>query len=294
MHSDMITAMPRATAISQDEQARMVELYAAGLSCHEVGREVGRAATTVRNALIRAGVATRLKYAPDGQVTAEERQQIVEMYATGMSCRTVGDAVGRGSRTVWRILLEEGVQPRKPRRAQEAPVGERFQRWTVLGPDTAKGQRQGMALYWLCRCDCGAEHNVRAESLRNGSSRACSPCARSRHETPGPLGSWYWSSVLTKAASRGLAVEVGPAYLVELFDQQGGRCALTGVALTLTRGFTRKKGAQTASLDRIDSALGYLPGNVQWVHKDVNRMKNVYGEDYFVEVCRAVAAWRSA
>ncbi len=47
---------------------------------------------------------------------------------------------------------------------------------------------------------------------------------------------------------------------------------------------------KTASLDRIDSRLGYEPGNIQWVHKDVNQMKWHLSNDRFIEVCRAVVA----
>jgi hypothetical protein len=44
----------------------------------------------------------------------------------------------------------------------------------------------------------------------------------------------------------------------------------------------------TASLDRIDSSLGYVRGNVQWLHKDVNWMKNTLDQDRFIELCKAI------
>lgn len=43
------------------------------------------------------------------------------------------------------------------------------------------------------------------------------------------------------------------------------------------------------SIDRIDSSEGYLKGNVQLLHKDVNMAKQQYSQDYFVEMCKAVA-----
>lgn len=42
------------------------------------------------------------------------------------------------------------------------------------------------------------------------------------------------------------------------------------------------------SIDRIDSSVGYVEGNMQWVHKDVNRMKQEFSESYFIETCRLV------
>ena len=63
-------------------------------------------------------------------------------------------------------------------------------------------------------------------------------------------------------------------------------CALSGVKLIMPT----SKNKATASLDRIDSTKDYTLDNVQWVHKDINRMKNVYTQEYFIEMCKRVAS----
>lgn len=73
----------------------------------------------------------------------------------------------------------------------------------------------------------------------------------------------------------------------ELYEQQGGRCALTGWDITLTAPTIVEV---TGSLDRIDSLLNYTIDNTQWVHKDVNLSKNVHSQEYFIEMCRAITA----
>jgi hypothetical protein len=73
----------------------------------------------------------------------------------------------------------------------------------------------------------------------------------------------------------------------EIYEVQGGLCALTGEPLTFKN--LNKGTDQTASLDRIDSSLGYVEGNVQWVHKDVNLMKNVLSQARFIELCSLVS-----
>ena len=45
----------------------------------------------------------------------------------------------------------------------------------------------------------------------------------------------------------------------------------------------------TASLDRIDNSKGYLKGNVQWVHKDVNMAKGTMKNDSFIAMCKTIA-----
>ncbi len=101
-----------------------------------------------------------------------------------------------------------------------------------------------------------------------------------------------WNGVITGARSRGLEVEIGKAYALALFRKQEGRCALSGLPI----GFGRKgdwapgrKVQGTASLDRINSALGYVAGNVWWLHRDVNKMKMDLPSALFVEMCCRVA-----
>jgi hypothetical protein len=45
----------------------------------------------------------------------------------------------------------------------------------------------------------------------------------------------------------------------------------------------------SASLDRIDSSIGYIDGNVQWLAGKVNMMKQSYTQEEFIEMCVAVA-----
>lgn len=73
--------------------------------------------------------------------------------------------------------------------------------------------------------------------------------------------------------------------LWNLFEKQERKCAMTGLGLTL-RGYGKPPG--TASVDRIDSSKGYTKDNIQWVHKDVNKMKMDFTKEYFIEVCRLI------
>ena len=54
----------------------------------------------------------------------------------------------------------------------------------------------------------------------------------------------------------------------------------------------RAPNAVSASLDRIDNTKGYVAGNVQWLHKDINWMKGRFTQPRFLALCRAVALHR--
>lgn len=68
-------------------------------------------------------------------------------------------------------LRKQGVDLDRRHRV-ELPVNKRFGRWLVL----AEAPRKGKVRYWFCRCDCGTEKAVNAESLRYGTSTGCAGC----------------------------------------------------------------------------------------------------------------------
>ena len=79
-------------------------------------------------------------------------------------------------------------------------------------------------------------------------------------------------------------------YAFQLFISQQQKCALSGQEIFLSE----KEKNTTASLDRIDSNQGYEVGNVQWVHKDLNIMKNQISEQEFKQFCKLVSEKENA
>jgi len=93
-------------------------------------------------------------------------------------------------------------------------------------------------------------------------------------------------------------IEIDEAYLEQLWEEQGHRCAITGIELELIR-VPKDKGhlqanffrrLHQASIDRIDSFKGYIPGNVQFVSTPVNVAKSNMSRSEFVQLCRLVVA----
>jgi hypothetical protein len=97
----------------------------------------------------------------------------------------------------------------------------------------------------------------------------------------------YWIRLTNSADVRGIEFQLTIDYLEALYESQQFRCALTGFLIDF--GQTHRD-IWSASVDRIDPNLCYTPGNVQWVHKDVNRMKWAFSQDDFIEICSAVVA----
>ena len=167
-------------------------------------------------------------------------------------------------------------------------VGKKFGRLTVL--DSVKIKKR---LYWFCLCDCGNEITTLASSLNRGFTRSCGCIKRevvSRRNIAGYKGieeltGSYLSSVIRNAKIRNIEHNITKEYLWDLFLKQDKKCALSGVLLTFgNKGLPNT----TASLDRIDSSIGYIEGNVQWTHKNVNRAKMELSNKDFIEMCKQV------
>lgn len=73
-----------------------------------------------------------------------------------------------------------------------------------------------------------------------------------------------------------------------LFEEQGGRCALSNQPISLTSDQKRYYYG-TASLDRKDSSKHYTLDNVWWIHKTINHMKMDYTLDEFIKMCVLIA-----
>ena len=109
----------------------------------------------------------------------------------------------------------------------------------------------------------------------------------------GEITTRVWNQIRAGALRRDLEFSVTPEYCWEVFLQQRRKCALTGVKLTFPKRTTSVKSSRwkferTASLDRINSNRGYVPGNVRWTHKRVNVMRSDQTDDEFFMWCNLV------
>lgn len=149
----------------------------------------------------------------------------------------------------------------------------------------------------VCKCLlCGKEDfSTLPYNLKRGRTTSCG-CRRDQYEKMrGENHAQYtgykeirgkkWSDYQNKAQKRGLVFDLDIQKAWELYETQDRKCALTGLPLQ----HHHYNGGGTASLDRINSTKGYTLENVQWVHKDVNKMKMDFPQDRFLEICQLVS-----
>lgn len=181
--------------------------------------------------------------------------------------------------------------------------GEHFDKLTVI---ELFGKDKNGKVAYLCQCQCGKQRVVRRSYLLSGRTKSCGCGKRlassltgkkyihlaneACRQFVGDLSGALWKRIEFNASIRKLKLEITKEYAWELFLKQNKKCALTGLDLYMNPHHINRNKV-TASLDRIDSSQGYVLGNVQWIHKDVNRMKNDFPEIRFREICRLVTKY---
>lgn len=172
-------------------------------------------------------------------------------------------------------------------------TGKKFGRLTVL----KRVENRGVSKCWSCQCDCGTIKTLRATSLVSGGTKSCGCLYNELNEGRklkidklnfswtgyGDISGSFWTHINGHAKSRNLKFNITIENAWDLFIKQNKKCSLTNLELIM------KGGGRTASLDRIDNNEGYVLGNIQWVHKDINIMKNKHDQSYFIDLCKKVA-----
>lgn len=197
-------------------------------------------------------------------------------------------------------------------------LGQLFGCYEVISEDIFKikdKNREHYRGYFKVKCTkCNTEHLVRSDLLLRGQSTKCKACSNKekylqnvidkkvafkgysiKHQGVGKIPKSLLYHYIQGAKKRNLDFEIDIEYLWSVYQKQNGKCNLSGLDISLFENneVIMKNGnidfsKFTASLDRIDSNLGYVEGNVQWVHKDVNLMKNSFSQDYFLKMCELI------
>jgi hypothetical protein len=167
----------------------------------------------------------------------------------------------------------------------------RFNRWTVI--KKADVFYKNSKYYYICKCDCGTIQEVPTSYLfAKKKSNGCQFCRKT-----GKIDDFHyiWSDHKAGAIKRGLEFSITIDDLKELFKVQNGRCALSGRNIKIQNKMSHGKfDRPTASIDRINSKLGYIRSNIQLVHKDFNRMKWDLPQETFIKMCQEISEYQES
>lgn len=176
-------------------------------------------------------------------------------------------------------------------------VGKKYHWLEVIEKIGSRGESGKQSIYWKVKCKCGNIIERSTKSINREENKSCGCYINSKEYSRnnylwnghGDIHGKFWNNIVRGAEHRGHIFDISIEYAWNLYIKQNKKCALSGMDIVFaktTRGW--QHGECTASLDRIDSKKGYIKGNVQWVHKDINLAKQSITQKEFIELCKKV------
>lgn len=207
-----------------------------------------------------------------------------------LSIDYISKIIGCSRCHVYKIAKKFNLK-RQPVRKRENLTEKVYGDWKLLKfvkrTKTQHPSGENRNYYWLAQCIiCGIE-KVASLSYFKRIYKCASCYTKSITKNYKELSWSYFGSIKNRATYKNIEFDLNIKYIYDLYVKQEGKCNLSGVPITLVLGAKKMK-LMTASLDRIDSSKGYVKGNVQWVHKIVNFMKQTLNDNEFIKWCNLV------
>jgi hypothetical protein len=148
----------------------------------------------------------------------------------------------------------------------------------VLKPNSeyAKDNKKGRGRGYVTQCK-----KCRASYKKNELSEESKKISRKKQNKKHRL-SVIFNSSKGNAKKRQIEHSISIDYLEELWNSQNGLCYYTKKPM-LKDLQNIESNYDSVSIDRIDSSLGYVEGNVVLCRWVINRMKNDLSNSYFLE-----------
>lgn len=225
-----------------------------------------------------------------------DKNYLEKIVKKSKSFREVGKYIGVEGSTAKAAIIRSNIDTShfKHNRAYEDMIGNKYNMLKILSIYRVKEKGRKSKIWAKCLCECGKEKDILAVSIKAKRTGSCG-CDKSRYiKMRGKNSSLYkgyedisgklWGAIKARAKHRKHDLNVDIKYAWDLYLQQDKKCALSRIPISF--GIANKViSYTTASLDRIDNSKGYVKGNIQWVHKSVNIMKNILPEDVFIGLC---------
>lgn len=150
--------------------------------------------------------------------------------------------------------------------------------------------------YCKCKCDCGKEKIIRFDALQNKRTTSCGCIHRgTKIDEYSPFRKRLSYCIRKSKIKRKKQLSDCNLTLQDLknqWEKQKGICPYTGIQMSLEEcSSTRNRNDMTpnqASLDRIDSNVGYIKGNVEFVCVAINYAKNGFSKSQIIEFIKNI------
>jgi hypothetical protein len=229
------------------------------------------------------------------------QEEILEVITSNRSIKEFCISKGISRRTFYNYIKKYNIKSKNSLSKEniKSKIGIKINRWTII--EYLENEKLSGTL--RCRCECGTEQKVRYYDIISEQTKGCNSCSGiekskncGKYKRKIGKNNWkfsgykeisghYWANLKHRARKTGKELSITIEYAYELLEKQNFKCKISGLEIELPSCMNKR---WTASLDRIDSTKGYIEGNVQWLHKDINTMKWNFNQDQFIKYCKII------
>ena len=168
-------------------------------------------------------------------------------------------------------------------------IGQKFGRLLVI----KQGDRKGKSAYWLCKCDCGKNKEIRTDDLRTGNTTSCG-CLTTLPEGESAK-KWLYNHIKYDAIKRGYFFELTFLDFGILTKQNCYYCGIEPYIKTDRTKTNRSNGEYIYNgIDRKDNKKGYILDNCVPCCKICNRMKSDMTYEEFINHIKKIFNYQTS
>lgn len=229
------------------------------------------------------------KYNKEG-IRKITKEWLIQKYINEqLSIKNIAKLIPCGITTLRSLMKKFKISIRYPHELHNL-VGKQFNHLTVLAYEITNPKRQTGQL--VCQCTCGKIIKVPRAHITNGVRQTCghqldefknngSPCWKGSKY----FSKTFWSRIKTRALKYNREFTISLQDLDNQLEKQNYQCRFTGEHLWFNKNQTN------ISVDRIDSNKGYTPDNIQLVLKNINKLKGIYQDEDFINICYRISQY---
>lgn len=172
--------------------------------------------------------------------------------------------------------------------------GQKYYHLTLLYPTRSGGSGKGV--YWMAKCDCGNVKEVRGSEAALGKIKTCGKCQHhstllsDAAEKSVKVRGWSKSirvqhlRYIKSAVKRGIEWRLSPEEFLQIVKKDCTYCHAEPRIYESKPNYGKGRTVKTLmnGIDRIDSSLGYVSGNVTPCCGICNKMKMAHDRDEFI------------
>jgi DNA-binding CsgD family transcriptional regulator len=263
------------TRTNEVDSEPIIGLYSSGLLTSEVARIVGCSTCTVTAKLKEAGITI------DNHLLKIGDDELLEIYSSHKSLSKTAAHFKVSTSFIKKKLIKLGVKTFRSKTWDDSCVKEAIELYERGFSAQEIGKKFGFSHTTIL-----TELKKLGIKIREKYTEAV------RGDGYSKISNAQFGRIKASADVRELSFELDRDFLFELYMEQGEKCKLSGVDISLPSCYSDfVSGNFTASLDRIDSSVGYIETNVQWVHKSINIMKQAMDDRDFIRWCKIVSSF---